>query len=59
MCRTDCNPSLMKVPVKFNHGRSLSDNLGGVYSYIRVMPDGLLLKSTQVQKKSVGQNMNK
>ena len=31
---------------------------GGVYSYIRVMPDGFLLKSTQIQKKSVEQNMN-
>ena len=59
MSRTDCNPSLMKVPVKFNNGRNLSDNLGGVYSYIRVMPDGFLLKSTQIQKKSFGQNMNK
>ena len=32
--------------------------IGGVYSYIRVMPDGLLLKSTEILKKSVGQNMN-
>ena len=40
-------------------GRNLSDNWrGGVYSYIRVMADGFLLKSTQIQKKSVGQNMN-
>ena len=31
---------------------------GGVYSCIRVMTDGFLLKSTQIQKKSVGQNMN-
>ena len=31
---------------------------GGVYSYIRVMPDGFLLKATHNQKKSVGQNMN-
>ena len=32
-------------------GRNLSDNWGGggVYSYIRVMPDGFLLKSTQIQ----------
>ena len=40
-------------------GRNLSDNWGGgVYSCIRVMPDGFLLKSTQIQKKSVEQNMN-
>ena len=39
-------------------GRNLNDNWGGVYSYIRVMADGFLLKSTQIQKKSVGQNMN-
>ena len=41
-------------------GRNLSDNWGRgcVYSYIRVMPDGFLLKSTQIQKKSVGQNMD-
>ena len=41
-------------------GRNLSDNWGGgggVYSYICVMPDGFLLKSTQIQKKSVDQNM--
>ena len=31
---------------------------GGGHSYIRVMPDGFLLRSTQIQKKSVGQNMN-
>ena len=41
-----------------NLRRNLSDNCeGGVYSYIRVRPDGFLLKSTQIQKKSVGQNM--
>ena len=47
-------------PVDNNQGRNLSDNWGGggVYSYIRVMPDGFLLKPTQIQKKSVGQNMN-
>ena len=39
-------------------GRKLSDNWGIVYSYIRVMSDGFLLKSTQIKKKSVGQNMN-
>ena len=40
-------------------GRNLSDNWGGGgYLYIRVMPDGFLLKSTQIQQKSVGQNMN-
>ena len=34
-------------------GRNFSNNWRGVYSYIRVMPDGFLLKSTQIQKKSV------
>ena len=31
---------------------NLSDNWGGggVYSYIRVMPDGFLLKSIQIQR---------
>ena len=44
----------------YRQGRNLSDNWGegGVYSCIRVMPDGFLLKSTQIQKRSVGQNMN-
>ena len=32
--------------------RNLSDNWRGVYSYIHLMPDGFLLKSTQIQKKS-------
>ena len=27
---------------------------GGVYSYIRVMPDGFLLQSTQIQKNLSG-----
>ena len=40
------------------YGRNLSDNWGGGYSYIRVMPDGFLLKSIQIQEKSVVQNMN-
>ena len=31
---------------------------GGVYSYIRVLPNWLLLKSTLFQKKLVGQNLN-
>ncbi len=31
---------------------------GGVYSYIRVLPDGFLLKLSSFQKKSVGQNTN-
>ena len=32
-------------------GRNMSDNWGrGVYSCICVMPDGFLLKSTQIQK---------
>ena len=31
---------------------------GGVYSYIRVLPDWLLLKSISFQKKLVGQNQN-
>ena len=37
-------------------GRNFSDNWGGggVYSYIRVMPSSFLLKSTQIQRKSVG-----
>ena len=40
-------------------GRNLSDIWGGgVYSYIGVMPYGFLLKSTQIQKKSVGHNTN-
>ncbi len=30
----------------------------GVYSYIRVLPDGFLLKLSSFQKKSVGQNTN-
>ena len=35
-------------------GRNLSDIWGGGgHSYIRVMPDGFLLRSTQIQKKSV------
>ena len=43
-----------------SQGRNLRDNWRGwgVYSYIRVMPDGFLLKSTQIHKKSIGQNMN-
>ena len=43
------------------YGHSQGRNLrcgGGVYSYIRVMSDEFLLKSAQIQKKSVGQNMN-
>ena len=49
-----------KIYSFFHQGRNLSDNWGGggVYSYIRVVPDGFLLKSTQIQKKSVRQNMN-
>ncbi len=31
---------------------------GGVYSYIRVLPDGFILKLSSFQKKSVGQNTN-
>ncbi len=31
---------------------------GGAYSYIRVLPDGFLLKLSSFQKKSVGQNTN-
>ena len=31
---------------------------GGVYSYIRVLPDYLLLKSILFQKKLVEQNLN-
>ena len=31
---------------------------GGVYSYIQVLPDWLLLKSTLFQKKLVGHNLN-
>ena len=46
--------------VYFEQECNLSDNCGGRggYSYICVMPDGFLLKSTRIQKKSVGQNMN-
>ena len=42
-------------------GGNLSGNWGGggcLFIYSRVMPDGFLLKSTQIQKKTVGQNMN-
>ena len=31
---------------------------GDVYSYIRLLPDQFLLKSTLLQKKLVGQNLN-
>ena len=50
----------MSILYTKKQGRNLSENWGGgaVYSHIRVMPDGFLLKSTQIQKKSVGQNMN-
>ena len=41
-----------------SQGRRQSANWGGVYSYIRVLSDWLLLKSTSFQKKLVGQDMN-
>ncbi len=38
--------------------RALIGGGGGVYSYIRVLPDGFLLKLSSFQKKSAGQNTN-
>ena len=58
------SPAHMKSPsvvpsIIYGQGRNLNNNWGrDVYSYIRVVPDGFLLESTQIQKKSVGQNMN-
>ena len=38
-------------------GRNLGDSWGGgVYSYIRVMPDGFLLKLTQIKKNPSDRN---
>ena len=49
----------IEISAAQGQGRNLSDNWeGGVHSYIRVMPDGFLFKSTQIQKKSVRQNMD-
>ena len=39
----------LSTSIGYMQGRNLSDNWGGgVYSYSCVMPDGFLLKSTQI-----------
>ena len=41
-----------------DQGRRWNANWGGVYSYIQVLPDWLISKSTLFQKKLVGHDLN-